>query len=280
MRILSLTLVIACFCMGLMAQEAQYESGLLVLRDGRVLAIRGDYEVYGDEVRFTDQNGKVMSLPFDKVDLNETDRRNQILREKNRKAQTEANQSEALVDQVERWQRDNPQSQDETPKFYRETKADEVLANQDIPRQLAPYEDELKQVFEWVDRRVNTTSRGFVISMYVFLGVMVLAGLVSFITQILLLLKSYQESGWWFAALFIGMFGPLISLIASCFGQNLFFVVSLISTIFAIVLPILLVVFIVLYCEGSRLRYFLCWLAPMVVALVGGFLFGLFLAFA
>jgi len=58
---------------------AQNDSRVLVLKDGRSIAIRGDYEVFGNEVQFTHSNGDYMAIGLSKVDLDATDKRNEIL---------------------------------------------------------------------------------------------------------------------------------------------------------------------------------------------------------
>lgn len=69
-------LLLGVFCLYGFAQN---DSRVLVLKDGRSVAIRGDYEVFGNEVQFTHSNGDFMAIALSKVDLDATDRRNEVL---------------------------------------------------------------------------------------------------------------------------------------------------------------------------------------------------------
>ena len=252
------------------AQDSAYEAAVIVLNDGRVIGTNGDYEIYGDEVRFTDHQGRTMSLSLKRVNLEESDRQTKELRQKNRKALESGDGEDDLVSQVEAWQRNRPKSDEQAdePKFYRETQADEVLEQQEIPEELKPYEDEILAALKWLEQRVNINSQPLRITGIFFGVLLILASLISFITQIVLLFKSFDLSKVWFFFLFVGMFGPLLGFFLACLGSELFMAVSIITNLISLIYPILVLVFILLHCEGSRIRYLFFWLLPLVVMIL------------
>jgi hypothetical protein len=79
--VLPVLLAALLFCLPLAAQvsDTRTPTKVIVLKDGRLIGIQGDFEIIETEVFFTDSSGRYLSLPLNRVDLDKTRERNEAL---------------------------------------------------------------------------------------------------------------------------------------------------------------------------------------------------------
>ncbi len=245
----------AFFCLFLMGffcvlAQAQSSSRVLVLKDGRSIAIQGEYEVFGGEVQFTHSSGEFMTLGLAKVDLEETERRNEALakgeipdaiKEGDGVIQHSAPAGGGRFVQI-----GEPEGEEEA----------EEVAGQDLadnPR--------LKEVWDQLElqgdpgqlwRQVNQDFGE--LRVLIFVGTLLFSFLLALGAQIFMIIRGFRESALWGVSLLVLTFLcpiPVLSLVV-------------------------MLVFLINHCYPHRLALALMLFSPGIVAVVG-FLFTLFL---
>ncbi len=272
-------------CLQAFAQNAEHQSGLIVMKDGRVIAMRGNYEVMGQEVHFTDGKGEMMSLPLSKVDLAATDRRNEKLRARGPRVPAE----DDLVGQVEQYKqrkKASPDSGEPPPIVYQNTSPDSGAKPGPDPSPPASKprdssganralvnppltEGELTRLWQRRDEVANRIEPSTKVLFGILFLVFLLASLISFILQIYLVFTSFGKHFLWGLAL-VGAFllpflyWPLVGLLPTGRFEGLFGSLGLaLNGLFSL----LLFFYILRECVGSRLKLLFWWLAPSLVFL-------------
>ena len=271
----------------LFAQADEYQSGVIILTDGRIIAMRGDYEHVGDEIHFLDDRGERVALQARLVDIETTDEQNRLIREKSKDPHSIKDDG-SLYSKIKRDQ-ERKASGLQDPKNKKRN-----LTQEDIPAQ----QGKKKPVFsmpqsnndginldpqrarQMAETYFNELKDKLPISSNVLvalLAILVFLGFLSFITEIYILFTSYYDSLMWgltitfftvgsffipfLAAVLLGASGsPLLSLIinAAFFLGRIITIVSYIVVIFT----------------GNRLRLFLFWSASFWFALAAGIIIG------
>lgn len=260
-----------CFCFSLVllasvSAWAQDDFRVIVLKSGETVNIEGDIEVFVDIVQFR-KDGILVELALDKVNLEETDRRNRELA--NKVPNSDASGGNTLADQVEAWKRSGgdvkkPEIIIGKPKSSQSQEDMETLILR-LAEQLAKGDvSEIQAAIE----AMSDTAR------YIFLGLVIVAGLIGlagFIAQIYVVFTAMGHSrgmGVTLILSFLGYYG--CSFVGSVTGNLLFAGISLLSWL---VLNIGLLVHIFKDRLGSRLKWFtLVFIAPILAGamLVGG----------
>lgn len=245
--------------------QVEYQHGVLVLSDGRTLAIRGEIEVLGDEVQFTDGRGELMVLPLDRVDLDETKRRNDAIRSKSSadspvtpdgslfsevtnyqlQEKKEGKKTEIVMEQVN----PAPQSKRMAPSLP----AADQMDLQDIPTLSIVDQEQAQQWIEKLQEKISQAP-GFAWALAVAGILLAIFGLMSFIVQIYLIFIATREGFLWWAPLFVCFVGPLVLNGVGWFlgASNLIFTLgpSVLSFLSLILFP----AFIIACCPGRRFR--------------------------
>ncbi len=267
--LLTACLVLSWFPQVQAQAQTEMRSGVIALKDGRMVAIRGDFEILGDEVQFTNANGELMSLPADKVDLEKTRRVNAELRKE--KAAPASASGDSLFDQVERYKREKASGKGAEVKIG-EVDPVEPPPPEPQPENSLPFDqdmnvEEARQAMqEWMDQ---LDKRAFIF-VAVFAVLILAASLVSLITQIYLIFKSFGTGPLWGLALlgcFIGPYGLTIANAIVPFASPI--MASLISAFASLLYLILLFAYIMIHCHGSRLKLLVLWLSPLTLTLAG-----------
>ncbi|PIE89821.1 MAG: hypothetical protein CR997_09090 [Acidobacteria bacterium] len=250
--------------------QTEYQSGVLILHDGRIIAMRGDYEQMGDEVQFLDDRGERMVIPARLVNFKKTDEQNRKIREK-------AKDPHAIEDDgtlYAKVMRDKEKSDLEkkrtieykpTENTSSGTKKEPVIEIPDLPTgNWSASPEEVEQQFHEVWNKLQTTLS---LPPAVWVGLIVLfaiLGLVALITEIYLIYNGFQDSlGWGLVLLFFflgNFFAPIImSLLPVSVGNGL--ISALIMLVFTLgrFLSVLFYI-IVAYC-GSKKTVFFLWTA-------------------
>ncbi|PIE03199.1 MAG: hypothetical protein CSA81_03450 [Acidobacteria bacterium] len=247
--------------------QTEYQSGVLILHDGRIIAMRGDYEQMGDEVQFLDDRGERMVIPARLVNFKKTDEQNRKIREK-------AKDPHAIEDDgtlYAKVMRDKEKSDLEkkrtieykpTENTSSGTKKEPVIEIPDLPTgNWSTSPEEVEQQFHEVWNKLQTT---LPLPPAVWVGLIVLfaiLGLVALITEIYLIYNGFQDSlGWGLVLLFFflgNFFAPIImSLLPVSAGNGL--ISALIMLVFALgrFLSVLFYI-IVAYCGSKKMVFFL-----------------------
>ena len=234
--------------------QEDYQSGLLVLKSGRVVSIRGDIEVFGDEVQFTFANGELASLPLNKVDLAATKSRNEEIRRKNQVAIDTANQGEpSLAEEVERWK--SGQADGSVPG----AEPAAPPGNQGIATGLPGRDDaetfspkELADMEPWLERIYqNLQSKTYYYPMLFGAVLLVLSSLVAIILNWYLIFLGFQTGTGWGLSLLLTYLVPWLICLPG---------LSLIHTI-------LLIVYVMANCYGSRAKFLFLLFLPILLSI-------------
>jgi len=282
MRIVCLILFAACF--GYATDESDYKSNVIILNDGRMIAIRGEMEVIEDEVQFMYATGELMILPLSKIDLDATKAKQAELAEKAAKeAAKPLPQDQTLYDEIKTYQEERQAKanagEPEKPKrvFEKKEKKRKILDIQSSPldtldqEELQRKAEELTRVFENANDNAKWTLG--------IIGILLaISLLVSLITRIGLIWSARHVSGFWLAALLITTLAPILyNTIGLAIPTESVFMV-LLGLFFAglqLLDPILYFIYILIHCRGKRLLLLFLFFSPIIfiIALIGAFLF-------
>jgi len=249
------------------AQEADYQHGIIVLNDGRVIAMRGEIEFIGEEARFLDGRGELVTLPANIIDLDETNKRNKAIRDKSDTGDVVNDGS--LYSQVER---------------YKQTQNKREFSQTDIETSSKETQNQAQQPprFDWSDwqqfEQLDTLVERFQTiiaskpwlppTMIVFAILLALFGLVSLVVHLYLIFIAYRDSALWGLFLTSTFFGPSIIIGAGfIFGASnpLYqWLPSILNLLNIISFPL----FIVICLPGRRLRFLFLWGMIYLVALL------------
>lgn len=267
------------------AQQQEYKPGLLVFKDGRVIAMRGEYEVAGDEVHFTDGNGELMSIPLGKVDLPATDRRNQEIRTK----APPAPQEDDLVGQLEQYDRRSaktgrgyeslapgdretvpgaptrpPQNTPSTePWTPTPTRIQDLFERPVTIGDIDWLGQKLKEVTNRIDGRTKTT-------FMILFGFLLLFCLISALVQVYLVVVSFGNSlSWGFGLLGAFLLPTVYWVLKQFFPAEISWgILGWLGLATNLLFPLVLLFYILLRCANSRLKLLFWWLAPGFVLAV------------
>jgi len=249
-------------CGLLPGQDAGYRSAVLVLKDGRVIATRGEYEVMGEEVQFTFDNGELMTMPLAKIDLTETDRRN---REMKQRQNLVAPDEDDIYSQVEAYKQG----------WREEPISDPPAVTQTDPPAVTPTDPQTEDwstLFEDIGQfldQVRKEDHGPAV-LFTFFGLVLLfllLFLVSLCTQIYLVFKSFGIGAGWGLTLSLFLVGKLFLFPLLLFGEIEAWmeVVALFSEF---LLSLATLVFILFHCHGSRMKLLLLLYSPTITLLL------------
>jgi len=270
----------AAYAWGALQENAR--SGVVALQDGRMIAIRGDIEILGDEVQFVDGNGELMSLPLERIDMEKTRSLNARLRGE----ETPAGSSESddsLFDQVQEFKRrggdgrgeptgtfvDDPGSESGTEDEPEPPPEEEPVAGDGFLTDYRMDDFDAKAAYEsfrqWLDQIEGRALAGVI----AFLALLLISSLASFITQIYVIVRSFRDGPGWGLSLLLTFIGPsALSIAYSVFPFAPAFAVGLASLIGSLLFLLLFVLYISLHCYGMRLKLFLLWLSPVLVLIL------------
>jgi len=249
-----------------LAQTPDYQHGLIVLNDGRVVSMRGDWEVIGDEVHFMDGRGELVVLPVDKVDLDATEKRNQEIRSKS-KGDGVVNDG-SLYSKVEKYKRSQKKkgieltNENMTPKVEMEPVENQPKADTGIQGQIERFGNlDAEQVEQWsrkIQEKLETTPQlgavliGFALLMLVF-------GLMTLITQIYLIVISFREGFFWWFSLLATFAGPFFLNLMGVFLGSSNFIYSYAPQVLQLLGFIAFPAFIISCCPGRRFKLLMLW---------------------
>lgn len=265
MRILFLGLL--TFLLAFAQQE--YFDGVIVLKDGRVLSMRGEIEEIGDEIHFLDQRGELMVLSASMVDLEETHRRNEALRNQVKRAREQSLEDDgSLYAKVKLQQKKEDAKGGQRVQVQTDCGAKpEVKEPTWFPSQ--PEKSGSQGVFadpQQLERRareqlepLRQLAAGYTWALWVLLGLFLLAGLSNLIMTIYLYVCSFQEGAGWWIVLTLVFPVPILLNIGGCVTgfQNPWFVwvAPLLNLVGIFAFP----AFILFCCHGRRIRYLFLW---------------------
>ena len=237
-------------------QESQVKSGVLVLVDGRMLAIRGELEVFGEEVHFTNAEGQLMALPLAKVDMKATQRKNELLKN----GLDDAARRELLDEEpVKKTKRKKPEIwiPDDSGKLKQVE--DAVKRPEEKPVQKTP-SLEFGNYQEFSQEIKNHLTPQMIWISLVFVGLLAITGLIGFGTQIYLVINSFSVGARWGLSLAFTMLSPLTAPFVALFfpfglGKNPQFMIAMIY-IFPLIFNFLLFLYVLMYKYGSRLKFY------------------------
>jgi len=270
---------------GFVLAQVDYQHGILILADGRSVAIRGEIEVLGDEVQFTDGLGELMVLPLDRVDLVETKRRNEEIRSKSSSA-TPVTPDGSLYSEVTNFQlqekKDGKKREiiiekaDKAPQSSRkhyDSSQPTVSQLNDIPTLAFLNQEQVEELVRQFEEKMNKTPNLDLILKVAGLFLLIFV-LMSLFSQIYMIIISFREGFFWWFSLMACFLGPIILNVSGWFlgATNLVFTMgpSILSLLGLIMFP----AFIIMCCEGRRLRLFFfygmtfIWLIVCIAALV------------
>ena len=277
-------LILFTACLGFASDESDYKSNVIILSDGRLIAIRGEMEVIGDEVQFMYANGELMTLPLTKIDLEATRAKQAELSEKAAKeASKPLPQNQTLYDEIKSYQEEkqaesSTQEPEKPPRvFEKKEKRRKLLDIKSTPldsldqEELQRKAEELTRIFENADTKVKWTL-GIIGILLAF------SVLVSLITRIGLIWSARHVSGFWVFILLTTTLAPFIfNLLGWAIPQASVFTMLLGLFIAALQLldPILFLIYILIHCQGKRLLLLFLFFSPIffIIALIGAFLF-------
>ena len=239
-----------------MAQD-EYKSGVLVLTDGRLIAIRGEYEVLGTEVQFTGAKGKLMTLPLSMVDLEATDTKNKEIDDKNKPDEFEDDGS--LYSKVMKFRRESG----------KDGKGAQLYQNQvGDQNESGPMDDPLEQLQAQLEE-LNIDFEKAKLWLAIFAIVITLAYLVTFFTQIYLIYRAYGDSALWGLGLNVVFLAPIaLSWLGTLDalsepGTILFLGFASIGT--TLLSIILFPAYVFVHCFGSRLKLISFLALPLIL---------------
>ena len=238
---------------------AEYKSGVLVLKTGQAIAIRGDYELTETEVHFTDSHGRYVTLPLSKVNINESNRRNMVS-ERSGRVEGPRNQIGAVT-KVKR-PRDDPAPTETPPAStpHQPNSADGLPALDDW-RTLETLSDPMAAK-ELIQNGL-TNAGPFLLAVFMALA---LSLLISFVTHIYILIVAYRDGSFWGLTLtltYLSTWGS--GLLNYIMGDSLPWFLTLSIQLLHYGLVFL---FIMAQCHGSRLKYLLLWLSPVILLML------------
>jgi hypothetical protein len=293
---LLLTLMLVCF-LGATPLRAQGTAGstsrvhLLVLQDGREFGIDGPYRVVGDQVEFN-AGGHFQSIAIKKVDLERSRLRNEEIQKARAQAAQTLPQDDSLASRIIRDQAKRNQSntaqpfstQMEVPQPPVSAPATKPPTGVDPPPGLQNQQPAAKGLAMWQDmgnaknleelnRQLTTMLERVDLPVSLLLTALILlmiAGLVGFISEIVLIVSGFGESILWgvvLLAFFLGtFFVPLFSGFLLMESGNPMAMIWL-SSGFQLLKFATFLLFIVLAYPGARLRIFFFWTLPFWMSL-------------
>ncbi len=259
MRCLLVLFFVSLPLMGAQDSETDsYKSGVLVLKNGLVVAIRGDYEVIDQEVHFTDSKGRYLTLPLKQVDLAESRRRN----EKQAYSRSSAGEREGSEYDPALKREGGPEIYIPSQPFKPETLVESSQGLNDLFPEDMDWDwslkdldqEEIKQKFEDFSTRIG-------ISFVIFLGLLLLGYLTSFFTHLYIIYTAFRDGSWWGLALLLTYLGPWV-LGFMDISSNLLF-----SSGLSLFHFVLLLIYIIINCHGSKFKYLFLLLLPWVITL-------------
>ena len=216
----------------LFAQQSGQKGSVLVLKDGREIFLSGSYEVIGDEVQFYDHRGQLTSLQSSQVDIPATEARNEELREGDWQRNDGPYISEVIIED----KRDpadkpppitpQPRSNMEWYELFQENQDPQVLMD------------------EWQRFQDSVIEETGELPFRVLIGVIFFTMLISFVTNIYIIIKGFEEGlGWGLSMLlsFLCLY-PLNMILTFCF--------------------------ILIHLSGNRLKILILWLS-FYLAIIG-----------
>ncbi|QTD52420.1 TIGR04086 family membrane protein [Sulfidibacter corallicola] len=244
-------------------------SGVLVMKDGRMIAIRGEYEVLDQEVHFTHGSGELMVLPLSKVDLKATETRNRQI------AEGTLSQDESLTNRKGfKKVKGRPNANPEQSVYVKVSGSEEESAQ--VEEAQNPFENQefLEQFKDaewarWLMDNLRDPDDMPSWTAPVFWGLLVLLALSSFVSfffQLFLMFRAFQESGLWGFGLIVSFMTQIAVSLGGmmAFGgtghQGMMWAGIAIGWIY----NILVFLYILLNCSGSRLKYLFLWLSPVI----------------
>lgn len=267
-----------CFAQAELELQDQYEVGLIVLQDGRTVAIRGDVEYLGDEVHFTDSRGERMVLPRSLVDVEATDRRTSEIRSKNEAGREFAAENDgSLYSQVSQYQKERAEKGEISIESHDLGQGDpdpdppaRSFATPSMDQAVEQLKQRIPLEAEKVEEYVNRFEQNFAANVpfkwTLILGglLLVLFGIVYLITSCVLIRVAFRDGhGFWGFLLTIMLASNLLGQLFAGIPA-LGIAVGLLSLLSLLAFPL----FILLNCEGSRLRYLALWLSPYIWGVV------------
>lgn len=270
-------LILLASLLPLMAQESDYQSNLLVLTDGRIVAIRGEMEIIGDEVQFMYADGQLMTLPLSKIDLEKTRAKQEELTKKAKEQRDIAVQGEKTVyDEIRQYQakerKNSPNNQppaESKRSFEKKEKQKRILQIDSNPikdldrQQLEDKAQEFLNQMENVGSSVKWTLLGLLILIAVF-------ALLSFVTRIYLIFHAKHVSGLWMFAMLLATFAPFcFGLLSPILPTESVFLIFLSFFIVAVQIaePFIYCIYILIHCVGKRLLLLFLYLSPIFFAI-------------
>ena len=272
------TLWIWILAIGVLAQQPDYQHGLIILDDGRMVSMRGEYEIIGEEVHFMDGRGELMVLPLDRVDIQATDQRNKEIREKAK--------GDGIVDdgslysKVEKYKKQKGQKKELTNEDLRPKV--EIQPPQEVQEETG-YLDKLNEigsinpemVEEWtqkIESKMQATP--YLLTIVIVAAIlMLILGLTTLITQIYLIVISFREGFIWWFSLLATFAGPFIlNVFGAIMGaSNLLY--TLIPQVLQFLSLIAFPAFIIVCCPGRRFKLLMFWGLFYVFSIGMGILF-------
>jgi len=265
----------------LLSQEEKYQSGVIILKDGRIIAMRGDYEINGNDVQFLDDRGERVYLSASKVDFQKTDRQNTIIRERSKDKHTIIDDG-SLYSKIMRGKEDEaarqrkagaPEKQNNLKSPTKKNHQNGVIHH--IPKyeqrpSLKPgqYVEAMEDVVEDL-RNMAPVSGGVFLTL---LAIFALLGIISLITEIYLMIISYHDSVMWGLAITFFSLGSVFIpvLFLFFFGASNPMLAALINFGLALGRVVTLILYIILVFPGHRMRVFLFWSAPLWFGFIAG----------
>lgn len=278
--------LLLCFAGMVVANdESDYKNNVLILKDGRTIAIRGDMEVIGDEVQFMYADGKLMTLPLGKVDLDATREKQAELAEK---AAKEAKKVRAggddTYDRIREYQTQNPpkDSQNNTqpppPRVFEKKETQRKILDFDSSTLETLDQEKVQRYTEQVLDHFKTLSSGKKWLGGSLLGLLILFSLISFGLRLYLIWISRHQSMLWAFFLAAATFAPIgYSFFASVIPDEsvLTMLVGLFFASLQLIEPFLYATFVLIHCIGKRLLFLFLLFSPIliVIALVAALFF-------
>lgn len=265
------------------AQESEYKSSVIILKDGRMVSIRGDYEIIGDEVQFMYANGDLSALPLAKVDLEATEKRKAAIEKKILENETKAKAPKKTVyDEIRDFQKDqegkpskdspagdgNASAEEPKKRVFEKKVTQKRTFNFDAnPLQNLEQEDVERKAEEIMDtfEQSNGLTKGVLLTLLILL---IVSGLASLIIRAYLIWTSRETSGFWAVALLLTTTAPFIyrtfgSAIPDESVLKVFLGIGL--TVLQLLEPIIYAIYIIVYCAGRRLLYLFLYFSPLLV---------------
>jgi len=256
------------------AQAEDYQSGVLVLNDGRILAMRGSYEVLGDEVQFLDDRGERVSLPLKLVDLEKTDEQNRLIRERS-VDKTKIVDDGSLYSKI---MRDKAKREREAKNKPINVNSDNLNQTQDAPQQQATQTrslpnlsaQEVKGQVESIFRDLRDKLPVSTTVLIALAAIIAVLALVSLITEIYILFTSYQDSSAWGLVISIFFLASFVFPILGPFVIDSSVLVLGLNSLIGLGRFLSVLLYIILVFPGNRLRIFLFWSGAIWFSLISG----------